>query len=139
MCYAMDALNNYDDARQQLKTLEEMQGEVYEVNRAHGWFDAERSFGDTIALLHSELSEALEAFRDWGLADATKPCVYDVHSGEPNPDRLPKPEGVGSEYADVFIRLLDACQRDGINLRAEYERKLAYNRTRPHLHGGRAL
>lgn len=115
------------------KSLAQMAHEVMEVNLANGWFDDSRSFGDGIALLHSELSEALEAFRDHGVADATPPAeAY-------HPERPPKPEGVGSEFADVLIRLLDECTRQGIDLEAEYERKIAYNRTRGYKHGGRAL
>jgi hypothetical protein len=76
------------------------------------------------------VSEALEAWRRWGTDDATHDAEY--------PDRLnPKPEGVGSEFADIFIRLLDDCDRFGIDLRAEYERKMSYNRTRAYRHGGK--
>lgn len=121
------------------KSLARMAHEVEQVNRANGWHDDERTFGDGIALLHSEVSEALEAFRKWGLADVTESCVYNSFSGDPDPHRMPKPEGVGSEYADILIRLLDSCQRDGIDLAAEYERKLAYNRTRGYRHGGKRL
>lgn len=120
-----------------------MQAEVREINEANGWYDADRTFGDEIALLHSEVSEMLEAFRSWGLRDATERREFDtvtVHvmdgSGKLT---LPKPEGVGSEAADVFIRLLDLCERHGIDLRAEYVRKAAYNRTRGYKHGGKSL
>lgn len=119
--------------------IDEMMQEVMDNNRAHGWHDDPRSFGDDIALLHSEVSEMFEAFRDnGGVGDATEhknfcdgvPCIC------VNP---PKPEGVGSEAADVLIRLLDTCGRYGLNLFEEYQRKMAYNKTRPHRHGGKAL
>jgi NTP pyrophosphatase (non-canonical NTP hydrolase) len=113
-----------------VKPLEEMQLEVTENNKDHGWYDTNRSFGDDVSLLHTEVSEMYEAFRRWGLHDWT----LNQESGGP----LPKPEGVGSEVADVFIRLLDTCERYGIDLQAEYERKMAYNRTRPYRHGGKA-
>lgn len=47
--------------------------------------------------------------------------------------------GVASEFADVLIRLLDECYRHDVDLEAEYERKMAYNRTRAYRHGGRTL
>lgn len=120
--------------------LSDMAVEVYDVNVAHGWFDSDRTFGDGIALLHSEVSEALEAFRDWGTDDATQYVL--PGRGDQGQDLVvanPKPEGVGSEFADVLIRLLDMCTRYNIDLDAEYQRKLAFNRTRSHRHGGRAL
>ena len=118
--------------------LERMAAEVEQINRDHGWYDDDRTFGDDCALLHSEVSEALEAYRVHGLADATAtlpvtPCDDFTCCS------LPKPEGVGSELADVLIRLLDTANRRGVNLAAEYERKTTYNRSRPYRHGGKAL
>lgn len=118
-----------DRARGGRLTLDVMQQQVFDCNTANGWFDDERTFGDDIALLHSEVSEMFEAFRDHGLEDATK-------GGEARPG---KPEGVGSEVADVLIRLLDTCHRYNIDLEAEFVRKLAFNRTRGYRHGGKNL
>jgi NTP pyrophosphatase (non-canonical NTP hydrolase) len=110
--------------------IDEMTAEVREVNIEKGWRSEDKTFGEYIALLHSELSEALEAYRDHRLNDATE-VVY--------ASRLPKPEGVGSEFADVLIRLLDTCDVFGIDLEAEFRRKVDFNRTRPFQHGGRTL
>lgn len=114
------------------KTIAEMTAEVRQCNIEHGWRSGDNTFGDYIALLHSEASEALEAFRDHKTADAT--AGYDQAL-----ERLPKPEGVGSELADVLIRLLDMADVYDLDLDFEYERKIAYNRTRPFRHGGRTL
>ena len=130
------------------QTLEEMQQEVLQVNIANGWFETDRTFGDDVALLHSEVSEMLEAYRDHGLEDATvTERVFrgigkdfaDDSKTRTEPIENPKPEGVGSEAADVLVRLLDTCERRGINLRKEFERKIAFNRTRGYRHGGRSL
>lgn len=112
--------------------LEDAQARVTAVNKANGWFDSERTVGDDIALLHSEVSEMLEAFRDHGLTDTTKPHRLGV--GTP-----PKPEGFGSECADVLIRLLDTCERRGIDLAHEFTRKLQFNAGRGHRHGDKNL
>src|SRR5678816_4590027 len=40
---------------------------VTAVNTANGWFEGDRSFGDEIALIASELFEAFEAYRKRGL------------------------------------------------------------------------
>lgn len=124
---------------------------VEKVNRANGWYENERSFGDEIALIASELFEAFEAYRVRGL----KRWVTDEEGttwlvGEPDdangdpvglqayPDGM-KPEGVPSEIADTFVRLLDLCRRAGINLGEEFWAKMAFNETRGHRHGGKKL
>jgi NTP pyrophosphatase (non-canonical NTP hydrolase) len=136
------------------QTLGEMARDVFAWAGRKGWEPTADTFGDSIALIHSEASEALEAYRRWGLADATKTedQIRAHHSiGSPhgfcNHSELPgqceyasrKPEGVGSEFADILIRLLHYCARYGIDLEAEYHRKMAYNEGRPYRHGGKAL
>jgi NTP pyrophosphatase (non-canonical NTP hydrolase) len=117
--------------REQAHTVfERMQEEVFRLNNSKGWFDEDRSVGDMVALLHSEVSEILEAYRTWKLADATE------HIPNGNID---KPEGVGAEMADCLIRLLDMAKRWDIDLAAEFTRKMKYNWTRPYRHGGRHL
>lgn len=146
---APETLAEHDAEVQQVRAevLGAMESEVYDCNVANGWFEADRTFGDDIALLHSEVSEMLEEFRDHGMEDVTKPHAH-IRNCEPSPhaagdDRClfgpPKPEGVGSEAADILVRLLDTCKRRGIDLAFEFDRKLKYNWTRGHRHGGKRL
>lgn len=47
--------------------------------------------------------------------------------------------GVDSEFADVFIRLLDACNTCGVDPVAATRTKMDYNHSRDFRHGGRRL
>lgn len=89
------------------KTLVEMLVEVRTLNIDKGWRTAngpgQNTLGDYIALLHTEIAEATEAYRDHRLADATGKVLH----RDRDIDGPPKPEGVGAELADELIRLLD--------------------------------
>ncbi|WP_305781471.1 hypothetical protein [Nocardia nova] len=116
--------------------LEDLQSAIHANAKNKGWHDEERSFGDDVALIHSELSEALEAYRDTG--DVTKTWLS--WKGPNFDGSVPgKPEGVASEYADVIIRVLDSAEARGIPVIDELFAKLAFNATRPHRHGGKHL
>ena len=180
--------------------LADLQREAHAIAKDHGWWDEPRTFGDLIALVHSELSEALEAYRE-------KHLWTDWRQLQTYPNGQPR--GVASELADVVIRVADMAEHYhwaldaapipepeewmefspaksfgdwiglchihasdaliaawmpperftsplvslnlvvrtvqrmaahyGIDLDAAIEAKMAYNRSRPYRHGGKAL
>jgi NTP pyrophosphatase (non-canonical NTP hydrolase) len=106
--------------------LNEMRDSSHRMSVEHGWWpDGEKpNIPEKLALIHSEVSEALEAYRD-GWMDTR----IDAASK--------KPEGFPSEIADVLIRIGDLCGYLGIDLALEVRLKQAYNATRAHRHGGK--
>ena len=105
--------------------LNDLGHEIREINKANGWrvttpseWDGEvhpREVPAILALVHSEVSEALEAFR--------------------NRDRANFEE----ELADVLIRVLDLAIGLGIDMDEAVAAKLAKNRARGFRHGGKVV
>lgn len=102
-----------------------MQTDVHRTAVDKGWWEGERNFGELLALVHSEVSEALEAYRS-GMPPER--AYFEVDG---------KLCGVPSELADVVIRVMDMAEHYDIDLWAAIEAKHAYNVTRPHRHGGK--
>ncbi len=103
------------------------------INKSKGWHSTGATFLERLVMIHSEISEAVEAFRDPELM--TKP-IGEIHYDASKPD---KPIGVASELADVLIRLADACGVHNIELSEATMVKLRYNLTRPYRHGGKRI
>lgn len=133
-------------------SLNELAKEIHENAVAHGWWEEERSFGEIVALCHSELSEALEEEREG------RPCVWYMCMKNPHPsahncDMCPywhddtcdvpnvelKPEGKAVEMMDCIIRILDWMGKEQLDVDMILRRKMDYNKTRPYRHGGKKL
>lgn len=102
--------------------------EAYNNAAEKGWHEKERSIGELIALMHSELSEALEEHRN---GHAPNETYY--------PEGSSKPEGIPVELADCVIRIFDFCGKYDIDLEDAINTKMQYNKSRPHRHGGKKL
>ena len=103
------------------KSINELTRDIHDNAVAHGWWESERSFGEIIALCHSELSEALEADRKG------EDFCFVRASG--------KPDGVAVEMIDCIIRILDWCGKERIDVEELLTLKHEYNKTRPYKHG----
>lgn len=80
----------------------------------------ERNDGELIALMHSELSEGLEALRKDAVSDKIAPF-----------------KGIEEELADCVIRILDASAEKGWNVIDAILAKMDYNEGRAYRHGGK--
>lgn len=78
-----------------------------------GWHKSPREDGTFLALIHSEISEALEGERK-GLMD----------------DKIPSRKMAEVELADAIIRIMDYCGLKGYDIGGAVVEKLAYNKTR---------
>lgn len=114
--------------------------DVHQNARAKGWYEqrealiaatgennalrefAEMALGGlTLALIHSEVSEALENQRLGGVPD----------------DKIPEFSGVEAELADVVIRIMDTAACNGLRVAEAIIAKMEMNRGREHKHGGK--
>jgi NTP pyrophosphatase (non-canonical NTP hydrolase) len=94
--------------------INELCNAAFETAKSKGWHDEPRETGTLLALIHSEVSEALEA------------------------DRKGDTENFAEELADVCIRIFDLCGSKGIDLEAAIYKKMERNKGRSYKHGGKA-
>ena len=120
-----------------------LEDEVHKLSVANGWWNMPQWIqGDVrrdpdayaelivskLALVHSEISEAVEAVRD-GNYDTYKDMTY----------LPPKPDGLPIELADAIIRILDLAGWLGIDMEDAIRTKQEYNKTRAYRHGGKRV
>lgn len=115
---------DYEDAEGKKMSFHELSKEIHQNAVDHGWWNPKPTFGEIVALCHSELSEALEAYRK------NEPMVWDFEG---------KPEGIAVELADCIIRILDFCGANDIDMDGIINKKHAYNKSRVWRHGGKVL
>lgn len=123
--------------------LNEIMKEIHQNAIDHGWWDGSRTFGEFIALCHSELSEALEEYRNgkeriyYGCKDNND--TKEMCDGDCADCEYGKPEGIAVELADCIIRILDYCGHKNIDIGKIIRIKHEYNKNRPYRHGGKII
>ena len=126
-----EALNlekyNHDLRKYGVRAIDYLVRESLRCATEHGFTEATPA--EDIALMHSELSEALEELRG-----NRKPSSLYF-----NEDKPLKPEGVPAELADVLIRVFHFAGKHNIDLAEAVARKMLYNESRPFKHGGKVL
>lgn len=148
-----DSLKNAFDAfasflerieEEETTTISSLQKEAWQISEDHGFHNASQSFGDKLMLIVSEASEALEAFREGadpeetyysGTRISTGIYLEEVPASEKGTLETPKPCGIPSEIADILIRCFDFAECYGFDLESIVVEKMAFNRTRPFMHG----
>lgn len=131
--------------------LNELAEKIHQ-NAMEKGFWSDLNIPEKIALIHSELSEALEADRagepnyayglPWSdrLVDPTRTKVNEagVAYVEFQGNKVPvKPEGAAVELVDAMIRILDLLVVMEVDIDEITQRKMAYNATREIRHGKR--
>lgn len=156
------------------KSLGTIMEECHASSRSKGWWDdckflnpkadstsgngldqhlVKKTIPEKLALIHSEVSEALEDYRvkampelpdridDFGGIHCPKcKCVYGFDNKDwncPECGQMAKPTGFPTELADIVIRVFDLAGALNIDLEEVILRKMAYNETRPYRHGGK--
>jgi NTP pyrophosphatase (non-canonical NTP hydrolase) len=90
---------------------------IHAIAKRKGWWDLPCNVPEKLCLIHSEVSEALEAYR--------------------NNIPFDQKGNLGEELADVIIRIFDLCTYLGIDILQEVKAKHEYNKTRSYRHGGK--
>ena len=103
--------------------INELAKQVHENAKAHGFFDKEKNIGEMLCLIHSEVSEALEADRKGKYLSQDVSVSHIYYNDEDDEFQYDYANAVkGSfeeELADIIIRVMDLAAFKNIDLEAQ--------------------
>jgi len=105
-------------------SYDSMQYKIHTLAVEKGWWPKDkksRNEPELLCLIHSELSEALEAYRN----------------SNPPDSKTPEFSSIEVELADAVIRIMDYSQAFGYDVSGAILAKHNYNLSRSHRHGGK--
>lgn len=118
--------------------INELGKKAHEINVKNGFYEGQKNTGEMIALIHSELSEALEADR----AEIQNPVFDPYHILDTEDDDEFKSlfegcikDSFEDELADAMIRIMDLATYKNIDLENNIKAKMRYNSLREYKHG----
>lgn len=91
------------------------QEEIHKLAVEKGWWSTVREVPELLCLIHSEVSEALEAYRN-KVPEGANGCMSE-------------------ELADIVIRVFDMAEAFKINIVDAVKKKHEYNMLRSYRHG----
>lgn len=93
--------------------------QVYKNAVEHGFWKEEVNDGERMALIHAEISEALEALRE----------------GNPSSKKIIEYTNLEEELADAVIRIMDYAFGKDLDIAGAILAKIEYNKNREYMHG----
>lgn len=102
-----------------MQSFDAIQGVVHAIAVSKGWHETPCNDGEVLALIHSEVSEALEALR----------------TGNKGSKKIQGFSQLEEELADIIIRVMDYAGANKLRVAEAIIAKAAYNTGRDHKHG----
>jgi NTP pyrophosphatase (non-canonical NTP hydrolase) len=122
-----------------MKSINELAKEIHQNAIDKGFFEKERNIGEMLCLIHSEVSEALEADRkgEYYAPETAVNLLVEVDDDAFfNMEYKHMIKGTfEEEMADIVIRVMDLCAFKNIDLETHIKAKMRYNSLREKYHG----
>ena len=101
------------------KHWDKVSKQIYKNAVEHGFWKGEVNDGERMALIHAEISEALEALRE----------------GNPSSNKIMEFTNLEEELADAVIRIMDYAFGKDLDVAGAILAKIEYNKSREFMHG----